>query len=325
MKKRMIVTMLSALLAAGCCLTGCSGDAGNPTGEGEKSEFGTDFALEYYMLPVTDYEPDWDVVLAGLIEDYDSYKDDVQISELDTEPGAAAIYSNCLLTDGPAYEWWSHEDDPGRIQLWKYEDGVIDEEAKVPMQLSVTDCDKAKEQALEVAELFDVELVCTEEKPYTINDAIDIMVYDFQQQYKGTYIARHTFITVGNERLSSPSFYVDIDGNGMCVLSAGGLLEIGEPLKTYSSGEFLAVNEVEKKIESYCASQLSNITGEAASVEVTIEDAEVVYIPYVEKEQKVLIPAYELIGIEADGTQESKMRYVVDVFTGYVYERGAIE
>lgn len=325
MRKRLLGILLAVCCVAGCCLTGCSGDAGNSAREGNKGEFGTDFALEYYMLPVTDYEPDWDVILAGLIENYASYKDDVQISELDTEPGEAAIYSNCLLTDGPAYEWWSHEDDPGSIHLWKYEDGVIDVGAKVPMQLSVTDCDKAKAQALEVAELFDVELVCTEEEPLTIDNTVDIMVYDFQQQYKGTYIARQVFVTVGNERLSSPSFYVDIDGNGMCILSADGLLEIGEPLKTYNSGEFLALNEVEKKIESYCTSQLSNITGEAASVEVTIEEADVVYIPYMEKEQKVLIPAYELIGMEADGTQELKMRYVVDVFTGYVYARGAIE
>lgn len=325
MKKRYIVITLSVVLAAGCCLAGCSGDVGKNGGAGTNAELGSDFAQEYYMLTVTDYEPDWDVILAGLIADYDSYKGDVQISQLDTEPGESAIYSTQLLTDGPAYEWWSHEDDPGSIQMWKYEDGVIDEGAKVPMQSSVTDYDKAKAQALEVAELFEVELVCTEEESYTINDTIDIMVYDFQQQYKGTYIAKHVFVTVGNERLSSPSFYVDIDGNGMCILSAGGLLDIGEPIQTYNSAEFMALDEAEKKIESYCASQLSNVTGDTASVEVTIEEADVVYIPYMEKDQKVLIPAYEFIAMEADGTQELKMRYVVDVFTGYVYARGAIE
>ena len=325
MKRKYMAAVIVLVLAAGIGVTGCSSGVGGDKTSQTKASLGEDFAQEYYMLSVTDYQLNQEEILSVLIEDYESYKDQVQVGLFDSDLGG---YENQLLTDGPAYSWYSFEDEPNKLLWWKFADGVIGE-VKVPMQKSVEDQNKTKEQALEVAELFDAALVCTSEEKYSGEGNIEFMVYDFQQQYEGTCVAEHVWVEVGNERLSCPSFYVDVDGNGVCLLSVSGLLDIGEPIKTYQSSEFISLAEAEKKIENYCASISLNIGAEEESVDVTIQEANIVYIPYMEQNQKVLIPAYELYGTEQGGSTDESLqgttyRYVVDVFTGYVYDYGTV-
>lgn len=61
---------------------------------------------------------------------------------------------------------------------------------------------------------------------------------------------------------------------------------------------------------------------EIADVQIAIKDVEIVYIPYLEKNETVLIPAYKLTMVETwENGMSGEYRYIMDVFTGYVYER----
>lgn len=334
MKQKMVATVLITILLAGMCLTGCQTEQGegkeNSTTT-QKSELLADMKEEYYMLSVSDYEGDIEEILEYLIEDYDIYEDKIQTTEEKEEKldaGLQTEYTYTLETGGPAYMWVI--DDPNyrfRFSWSKYADGVIDSSAP---SASVTDTKETKKIAMDVAELFDADLELYKEElvqNYDINNkpAEEVAIYDFRQTYDNAPLAYAAFIDGGQKILFGPGFSVVVDGNGLCRISSHDFVEVGEPIQTYHSKEFISLEEVERKIQSYCSSFHVNIGIEDYEMKATIESGEIVYIPYIEQNEKVLIPAYELMVIEDQGEEIWRMHYIVDVFTGYVYYRTGVD
>lgn len=334
MRKKWIVGILIVVMTVSLGMAGCSKMPEQNEDNGNIA--GTDGIIkevkdEYYMLSISDYDADINEILTHLIDDYDTYKDKIQMVEEKVETSDArwqTQYQYTLETGGPAYIWEMYNPDHMFKLHWrKHGDGVIDNSAT---SVSVTDIEGAKKIAMDVAELFETELEFYEEEIvqyYDINNqpAEEVAIYDFRQTYDDVPLAYAAFINSGKQTLYGPEFCVVVDGNGLCQISTYALVEMGEPIQTYHSREFISLEEVKRKIENYCASFNANIGNEGYKMQATIEECEIVYIPYLEKNEDVLIPAYELVVIEDDGKDVWKVHYIVDVFTGYVYYRAGFE
>ena len=342
-KQKTFAVFLIGVMAVSLFLSGCQAEQNDATQGSTKNasdvETESDSVLsgvkdQYYMLPISYYKEDMDKILSSLIEDYDSYKAKIEMTERQVETsndGVKTEYCYTLETGGPAYAWnMNDEDYIFNFDWYKYTDGVIDNSA---MASSVTDTEKGKELSIAIADLFDVELEFYQEEVmqmYDINNEPAELVadYEFRQIYQGVPLSYGAFIYTGGQELYGPTFRTVVDGDGVCMLGAFALYDIGEPIQTYYSKEFISLTEVQRKIESYCTKFNTNIGVEGYEMTATIQSGEVVYIPYLEKNELVLIPAYELIVLEDEGEASDeiwKVHYIVDVFTGYVYYRSGFD
>lgn len=327
MKKRCVAILLVGVLLAGMCLTGCQTEQ-NISKENQttiqESELLADMKEEYYMLSVSDYECDLEAILEYLIEDYGKYKKQIEFKEYQVETsdaGQKTKYEYTIETGGPAYRWELFEEDyMFQFDWYNYADGVIDADTS---SIPVKDTEGAIEIAKAVAELMDADLELYAAETAKSTKLVEYV--DFRQTYDGVPLAYGACVKVGRQELYSPSVHTVIDGNGLCMLNAFALLDVGEPVKRYHSKEFISLEEVERRIQSYCTSFHTNNGNKDFRMTATVEKAEVVYIPTMENNEKVLIPAYELVVIEDDGKDVWKVHYIVDVFTGYVYYRAGFE
>lgn len=333
MKRKVISVLLIGMTLAGMCLSGCLTNQEQSKEDDQtiqKSDLLTDVKEEYYMLPVSDYEGDIEEVLEYLIEDYTVYKNQIETTEnqVETTDGWKTQYQYTLKTDGPAYKWNAFEEDYMFEFYWyKYADGIIDDSA---MSVSVTDTQVAKELALAAADIFDTDLELYRERMIQNYDkdnqpAEVVAIYDFRQIYNGVPLSFEGVIDCGSQSLYCPAFDVVVDGYGLSRVGAFSMFDVGEPIKSYHVKEFISLDEVERKIQSYCSGFNINIGNEDYTMTATIESGEIVYIPYMEQNEKVLIPAYELMVLEDHEGEVWRMHYIVDVFTGYVYYRTGVD
>lgn len=324
MKKYIALTM-GLLLSLGM-LVGCGEEnSKQPTTEsGTIEQAEREFRDTYYMLATTPFEMDTEKMVSYLVEDYETNASNatMETEELnDIGLPADTRYKYALSIGENYYEWeLSKIDDSFFVWATKltsepdYHSGVPVEDSAAADTLTET---LLAEAGIEAA------LLSKEEYPLASGDG-NQLGYRFEQTYEGVPISEGLF-DIGAQTVWGPYLTIDIDGSGYRSVAFHNLVMVGEVLKTYHSSEFLAVAELEKRAIAYNMSFMSNVgVDKMPQVQTEIKDIEIVYISSLEKNQAVLVPAYRIIMEEIwDGGagMSGEYRYIMDVFTGYVYER----
>lgn len=113
----------------------------------------------------------------------------------------------------------------------------------------------------------------------------------------------------------------DVGKNTGVQIALGGLIDKFTVIDTYDSDDFLPLKAVNEILEVYMYQEGIICNGEPLEVEVTMQDVEIVYFFSEENSQSVLMPVYEIDVLEDNSKVHFKATYLVDVFTGYVYDR----
>lgn len=112
--------------------------------------------------------------------------------------------------------------------------------------------------------------------------------------------------------------YADVSkANGIQIGFCTVVDEVQE-VATYNVQEFIPLNVVNEILEQYMKQGGGSIYGESIIVDITIQEAEIVYCIDEEGGQYILKPAYEIDVLEDNGRVKLEATYVVDALTGYV-------
>lgn len=143
--------------------------------------------------------------------------------------------------------------------------------------------------------------------------------YQYALVYENVEIATNSDIDVGDELLYPSSICTIVGGDGVKMLSLTNVVKVTDVLETYSSSEFISRQQLLKAIDTYEDKLWIGMD----DVKLTIGEEKIVYVPYVEDNQSILIPAYVVpVAYEIDG-EHSEGTYTIDAFTGYVYDWGS--
>lgn len=323
--KKYIALMMGLLLSLGI-LAGCGeDDSKQPATEiGTIDQAEREFQDTYYMLSTTPFEVDTEKMVSYLVVDYETNASNVtmeteEINDIGLPVDTRYHYA---LTVGENYYEWELSKIDASFFVWSTKlTSEPDYHSGVPV-VDFAAADTLTEALLAEAGIEAV-LLSKEEYPLAAGDG-NKLGYRFEQTYEGVPISEGLF-DIGAQTVWGPYLTIDIDGSGYRSVAFHNLVMVGEVLKTYHSSEFLAVEELEKRAISYNLSFMSNVgVDRTPQVQMEIKNIEIVYIPSLEKNQTVLIPAYRLVMEEIwDGGagMSGEYRYIMDVFTGYVYER----
>lgn len=282
-----------------------------------------DMNAEYYMLSIAPFDMDVDLMLPYLTKDYNQHQSAVVTSteEINDVGLSDTRYDYEVIINERDYGWTLSTCDSSYF-VWRTKlASEPDYHGGIPVEdYETADClveDLLKTAGIE-AQLY------SKEKYPLIGEDGNTLSYRFYQSFEEVPIA-DVMLQMGGQHIEGPFMEVDMDGSGFRLVAFHDLVQVEDVLKTYSSAEFLEFKELENRAEAYNKSFLANVgSGSSVEVDVTIKEAQIVYIPSLEKNQMVLIPAYCLVMEETwekDHIRDGKYRYIMDVFTGYVYER----
>ena len=292
---------IGIILVMGIFLCGCSNEdsyiSSNGLTDNEDYVFVTDLQDQYFKLEIENANFSSYGLLEFLTDDLDYEREDIIKTKLDT----VCMFS--LDAEGKNYKWYSTD-----TNYWF----AIDNEKKAE---PIEDYEQARWASDDFVSRMGL-IVSEDVQEVKLTDLYEgALEYIYEMDYEGVKILGREAVDIGDELLYGVGISVLVDGNGIKIVSLNNVPEIQGVLETYEPTDFIPVSRVYQMIDTYN----NLIYGTEQPWECKIDEIQVIYIPYIEGDTKVLIPAYEVKATYKWAEEIGKSKYIIDVFTGEVY------
>lgn len=288
--KRIMVFLLviTSLLMMGGCAKGTS--TSDAETDQDYDQFTSQFRDSYAKCTFTLAYIDAEEMAEDIKPDLHEY-DDITEVFLDEAQGYCRKYFEDKET---VYGWSQHGDGSAGINFYG---PLSSEEYEESLQ-------KVREYMNSLP--FEVEI-------YSLHEAEGVSEGRYRQVLDGIPVSAHQSVI--------PSLIIADVG-----MATGIQIELWEvideihEIAAYETEDFLPLNVVNSILEQYLEHQME-VFGQSADMTTTIEDVEIVYYVVQEGGTYVLTPAYEVDVQEDNGKVKYQATYIVDVLSGYVYNR----
>lgn len=218
---------------------------------------------------------------------------------------------------------WNYQEDPSDYCFIQVDEPYI----------GVPNEKKALQTAKEIIDMIDVEFSETV-NIYTVEWHIELeegdfaTMFEFAPQYKGVMFAGNQPLrTVEGEEIFGGSWAeVTIDADSVQTVGMENMCRVVKELETYSTEDFISVEEAVNAAENECSKLTSAFRMEDPDAEISggATSITVIYVPAFADAYYEWIPAYKVMVEYTVNGKVHPVYAIVDVFTGHVYDwRGA--